>query len=303
MLEGCKLDPTLITAVVERWRPRTHTFHLPCSECTIALEDVDLQLNLSVDGSIFTSSAIVLGKEDFYEAFLGRYIPKDAPDILVSDKSRNLLRCIRSCVRQRNRIKCQSVVAYSYCNHGPDGNYHFYVPDYVGLPEQLEDIWLLFDQQSEAEYVGREGVVDSVRDGGDARTGYSDAIVRVEETNFVATVRHSSESYIYYWCKRGVGNFVRRGHDDHPSNFDVIIDAQVIIDIFGTTSHSNTEKGDRYKDEVEGGDEDEDNGGDEDKGDNGDKDEHKGGGEDEENKDNGHNQVEEPTPLVVHRNP
>ncbi|KAH1107449.1 hypothetical protein J1N35_011217 [Gossypium stocksii] len=49
---------------------------------------------------------------------------------------------------------------------------------------------------------------------------------------------------------------------------------------------------------IEGGDdafEDEDDDGDEDK--------HKGGGEYEEDEDNGHDLVEEPTPLVVHKNP
>ncbi|XP_052487597.1 protein MAINTENANCE OF MERISTEMS-like [Gossypium raimondii] len=54
---GCKLEPKLISALIERWRPETHTFHLPCGECTITLEDVHLHLGLSVDGHPVTGSA------------------------------------------------------------------------------------------------------------------------------------------------------------------------------------------------------------------------------------------------------
>ncbi|MFQ6670885.1 hypothetical protein Gotur_035608, partial [Gossypium turneri] len=54
---GCKLDPKLISALIERWRPETHTFHLPCGECTITLEDVSLQLGLPVDEHPVTGSA------------------------------------------------------------------------------------------------------------------------------------------------------------------------------------------------------------------------------------------------------
>ncbi|KAK5771785.1 hypothetical protein PVK06_048028 [Gossypium arboreum] len=54
---GCKLDPKLISTLIERWRPERHTFHLPCGECTIILEDVHLQLGLPVDGYAITGSA------------------------------------------------------------------------------------------------------------------------------------------------------------------------------------------------------------------------------------------------------
>ncbi|MBA0638007.1 hypothetical protein Godav_005139 [Gossypium davidsonii] len=54
---GCKLDPKLISAFVEKWKLETHTFHLPCRECIITLENVQLQLGLPVDGSVLTGSA------------------------------------------------------------------------------------------------------------------------------------------------------------------------------------------------------------------------------------------------------
>ncbi|MBA0861638.1 hypothetical protein Goshw_029906 [Gossypium schwendimanii] len=51
---GCKLDPKLINVLIESWRPETYTFYLPCGECTITLEDEQLQLRLPVDGFALT---------------------------------------------------------------------------------------------------------------------------------------------------------------------------------------------------------------------------------------------------------
>ena len=48
------LDHALITALVERWRPETHTFHLPIGEVTVTLQDVQLMWGLRIDGEVVT---------------------------------------------------------------------------------------------------------------------------------------------------------------------------------------------------------------------------------------------------------
>ncbi|QHN91959.1 serine/threonine-protein phosphatase 7 long form homolog [Arachis ipaensis] len=40
----------LVNALVERWHPNTHTFHLPIGECAVTLEDMAMILGLPTDG-------------------------------------------------------------------------------------------------------------------------------------------------------------------------------------------------------------------------------------------------------------
>ncbi|XP_050920254.1 serine/threonine-protein phosphatase 7 long form homolog [Lathyrus oleraceus] len=47
-IASLKVDSKLIVALLERWRPETHTFHLPIGECTITLDDVSMLLGLRI---------------------------------------------------------------------------------------------------------------------------------------------------------------------------------------------------------------------------------------------------------------
>jgi len=49
---GIKLNVELLTALVERWRPETHTFHLPIGEATVTLQDVQVLLGLRIRGDV-----------------------------------------------------------------------------------------------------------------------------------------------------------------------------------------------------------------------------------------------------------
>ncbi|MBA0783509.1 hypothetical protein Gotri_001212, partial [Gossypium trilobum] len=67
---GCKVNLTLISVLVERWRPETHTFHLSCDKRTITLENIALQLGLPVHELVITGLAVIPSKVDLCRALL-----------------------------------------------------------------------------------------------------------------------------------------------------------------------------------------------------------------------------------------
>ncbi|RYR09316.1 hypothetical protein Ahy_B05g077571 isoform B [Arachis hypogaea] len=80
------LDEPLVSAFVERWRPETHTFHMPFGECTVTLQDVAFQLGLPVDGEAVSGclgefETYMEGGRPAWEWF--RVLPPDASEETV----------------------------------------------------------------------------------------------------------------------------------------------------------------------------------------------------------------------------
>ncbi|MFQ6622555.1 hypothetical protein Gotur_002637, partial [Gossypium turneri] len=72
----------LLSALVKRWRPETHTFHLSCGECTVTLEDVAVQLGLPIDGN-----AVMGAVRAYIMHLIGGVLMLDANDSKTTDPS------------------------------------------------------------------------------------------------------------------------------------------------------------------------------------------------------------------------
>ncbi|KAK9987699.1 hypothetical protein SO802_027938 [Lithocarpus litseifolius] len=82
------IDHCLITALVERWRPETHTFHLPHGEMSITLEDVEVILGLPIDGEVLIGPTAVEGGDwkQLCVELLGFEVPANDNTTLVGQR-------------------------------------------------------------------------------------------------------------------------------------------------------------------------------------------------------------------------
>ncbi|TVU26256.1 hypothetical protein EJB05_28793, partial [Eragrostis curvula] len=76
-----RMDSAALTALVDRWRPETHTFHLPCGELTVTLQDVAMILGLPIDGLAMIGMVQPQGWRDMVEAALGLRPPEVEEDV------------------------------------------------------------------------------------------------------------------------------------------------------------------------------------------------------------------------------
>ena len=76
LIAYCRVDRAIITALVERWRQETHTFHLPLGEATITLLDVALLTRLPIEGrAVFTGGRQLSSWHDMVHRILGERPP------------------------------------------------------------------------------------------------------------------------------------------------------------------------------------------------------------------------------------
>ena len=90
-----KMNPCAITALVDRWRPETHTFHLPCGEMTVTLQDVSMILALPISGDPVCLSTDTGGWRALMVCLLGKEpgIPKKSAGAPFSWIAENFAVC------------------------------------------------------------------------------------------------------------------------------------------------------------------------------------------------------------------
>jgi hypothetical protein len=72
------MDSAVLTALVDRWRPETHTFHLACGETTVTLQDITMTLGLPLDDTL-VCGPVSLGGGGMWSGLLSAFDPPTWP--------------------------------------------------------------------------------------------------------------------------------------------------------------------------------------------------------------------------------
>ena len=72
------LDASLFTALVDRWRPETHTFHFRWGEMTVTLQDVSMITGLPISGQAIVPPPKRDDWREYLSARFGVEIPRTA---------------------------------------------------------------------------------------------------------------------------------------------------------------------------------------------------------------------------------
>ncbi|KAK1698634.1 hypothetical protein QYE76_015331 [Lolium multiflorum] len=75
---GPNMNPSALTALVDRWRPETHTFHLRAGEMAPTLQDVSMILGLPIQGEPLCMNTASDGWRGQMEDLIGRAPPAPA---------------------------------------------------------------------------------------------------------------------------------------------------------------------------------------------------------------------------------
>jgi hypothetical protein len=80
------MDGPLLLALVDRWRPETHSFHLPCGKMTVVMQDTTMILGLPLEGLPVSGIIQSAGWCDMVELHIG-VRPPDAEEGDASKKT------------------------------------------------------------------------------------------------------------------------------------------------------------------------------------------------------------------------
>ncbi|RYR61343.1 hypothetical protein Ahy_A04g018506 [Arachis hypogaea] len=90
------LNEPIVNVFIDRWRPNTHTFHMPFKECIITLQDVAYQLGFSVNGKIVKDGRVAW---EWFQELFGKLLPLNKVKVLLADVNEHTVRiCARACI-------------------------------------------------------------------------------------------------------------------------------------------------------------------------------------------------------------